>query len=73
MAVCLSSLMFIEFLVRFHWPMSCQSNLSLDAMERSSSRHLASKLHIGMSRDFTTAYLICLNDETATNMDFDLG
>ena len=35
MAVCLPSLIFAGFPVRFHWPVSCQSNLSLDATERS--------------------------------------
>ena len=35
MAVSLSSIIFIGFPVRFHWPVSCQSNLSPDATERS--------------------------------------
>ena len=35
MAVCLSSLIFFGFPVKFHWPLSCQSNLSPDATERS--------------------------------------
>ena len=35
MAVCLSSLIFIGFPVRFHWPVSCQSNLPPDTTERS--------------------------------------
>ena len=35
MAVCLSSLIFVGFPVKFHWPVSCQSNLSPDATERS--------------------------------------
>ena len=40
MAVCLSSLIFVGFPERFHWPVSCQSNLSLDAMERSIMKNL---------------------------------
>ena len=40
MAVCLSSLIFVGFPERFHWPVSCQSNLSLDAMERSVMKNL---------------------------------